>query len=124
MGAVGKLDINDHSSYTPTTYLLLTTIKNMFNKIKQIKDMRSQAKTMQAALAEVMVVGKAMSGKVMITVDGNQKVQGVKIDTELEREKIEKGVQEAFNDASKKLQSEMAAKMKDMGGLDALKDLM
>ncbi|MBT3230872.1 hypothetical protein HN358_03810 [Candidatus Uhrbacteria bacterium] len=96
----------------------------MFNKIKQIKDMRSQAKTMQAALAEVMVVGKAMSGKVMITVDGNQKVQGVKIDTELEREKIEKGVQEAFNDASKKLQSEMAAKMKDMGGLDALKDLM
>ncbi len=96
----------------------------MFNKIKQIKDMRSQAKTMQAALAEIMIVGKAMGGKIMITVDGNQKVQGVKINPELEREKIEKGVQDAFNDASKKLQQEMAAKMKDMGGLDALKDMM
>ena len=96
----------------------------MFNKIKQIKDMRAQAKTMQAALAEIMIVGKAMGGKIMITVDGNQKVQGVKIDQELEREKIEKGVQDAFNDASKKLQQEIAAKMKDMGGLDALKDMM
>lgn len=96
----------------------------MFNKIKQIKDLRSQAKTMQAALGEIMIVGKAMGGQIMITVDGNQKVQGVKIDPSLEREKIEKGVQDAFNDASKKLQSEMASKMKDMGGLDALKDLM
>lgn len=96
----------------------------MFNKIKQIKDLRAQAKTMQAALAEIMVVGKAMGGQVMITVDGNQQVQGVKIDPELDREKIEKAVQEAFNDASKKLQQELASKMKDMGGLDALKDLM
>ncbi len=86
--------------------------------------MRSQAKTMQAALAEIMVVGKGMGGKVMITIDGNQKVQGVKIDEDLEREKIEKGVQEAFNEASKKIQQEMATKMKDMGGLDALKDMM
>jgi len=96
----------------------------MFNKIKQIKDMRSQAKTMQAALGEIMVVGKGMGGKVMITIDGNQKVQGVKIDEDLEREKIEKGVQEAFNEGSKKIQQEMASKMKDMGGLDALKDMM
>jgi len=79
---------------------------------------------MQAALGEIMVVGKGMGGKVMITIDGNQKVQGVKIDEDLEREKIEKGVQEAFNEGSKKIQQEMASKMKDMGGLDALKDMM
>ncbi|OGL94097.1 hypothetical protein A2258_03305 [Candidatus Uhrbacteria bacterium RIFOXYA2_FULL_41_8] len=94
----------------------------MFNKIKQIKDLRSQAKTMQAALAEIMVVGK--SSGVMITIDGNQKVQGVKIDESLERSKIEKAVQDAFNDASKKLQQELAAKMKEMGGLEAFKDLI
>lgn len=94
----------------------------MFNKIKQIKDLRSQAKTMQAALAEIMVVGK--SSGVMITIDGNQKVQGVKIDESLERSKIEKAVQEAFNDASKKLQQELAMKMKEMGGLEAFKDLI
>lgn len=96
----------------------------MFNKIKQIKDLRDQAKTMQAALAEIMVVGKSSGNKVMVTIDGNQKVQGVKIDDSLEREKIAEGVKDAFNDASKQLQKELAAKMKDMGGLEAFKDLM
>jgi nucleoid-associated protein EbfC len=96
----------------------------MFNKLKQIKDLRSQAKTMQAALAEIMVVGKSNGGKIMITIDGNQKMQGVKIDPELDRSKIEEGVKDAFNDASKRLQKEMATKMKDMGGLDALKDML
>lgn len=96
----------------------------MFNKLKQIKDIRDQAKTMQSALAEIMIVGKGAHGKVMITIDGNQKVQGVKIDEDLDREKIADAVKDAFNDASKKLQKEMAAKMKDMGGLDALKDML
>lgn len=96
----------------------------MFNKLKQIKDLRSQAKEMQNALSEVVVVGQAKGGKVMITIDGNQKVQGVKIDEELARDQIEDGVKDAFNDASKKLQKEMATKMKDMGGLDALKDML
>ncbi|MBT4856903.1 hypothetical protein HON52_01815 [Candidatus Uhrbacteria bacterium] len=96
----------------------------MFNKIKQIKDMRSQAKIMQAALAEVMVVGKAAGGDVMVTIDGNQQCQGVKIEGEMSNEKIASAVKDALNDASKKLQREMAAKMKDMGGLDAFKDMM
>lgn len=96
----------------------------MFNKLKQIKDIRDQAKQMQSALAEVVIVGQAKGGKVMITIDGNQKVQGVKIEEGLEREAIEEGVKDAFNDATKKMQKEMAMKMKDMGGLDALKDML
>ncbi|MCH8049254.1 YbaB/EbfC family nucleoid-associated protein [Patescibacteria group bacterium] len=95
----------------------------MFNKLKQIKDVRKQAKEMKSAFSEIMVVGKGAHGKVMITIDGNQKVQGVQIDDELNRDKIEDSVKDAFNDASKKLQKEMAGKMKDMGGLDALKGL-
>lgn len=96
----------------------------MFNKLKQIKDIRDQAKQMQSVLGEVIVVGKAKGGKVMITIDGNQKVQGVKVDESLDHEAIEKGVMDAFNDATKQLQKEMAMKMKDMGGLDALKDML
>jgi DNA-binding protein YbaB len=96
----------------------------MFNKIKQIKDLRSQAKTMQAALAQIMVVGKALGGDIMVTLDGNQKVQGIKISDSVEREKLEKAIAEAFNDASKKLQQELAVKMKEMGGLEAFKDLL
>ena len=96
----------------------------MFNKLKQIKDVRSQAKEMQKALAEIIIVGKGPGGKVMITIDGNQEVQGVKIEEGLSVKEIEKGVKEAFADAIKKLQREMASKMKDMGGLDALKGLL
>ncbi len=95
----------------------------MFNKLKQIKDLRKQAKTMESALGEIMIVGQAMGGKIMITIDGNQNVQGVKIDESLSHEDIEKGVKDSFNDASKKLKKEMAAKMKEMGGLDAFKDM-
>ena len=96
----------------------------MFNKLKQIKDIRDQAKQMQSVLGEVIVVGKSKGGSVMITIDGNQKVQGVKVDESLDHAAIEKGVMDAFNDATKQLQKEMAMKMKDMGGLDALKDML
>lgn len=96
----------------------------MFNKLKQIKDLRDQAKSMQSALSEVIVVGQSKHKKVMVTIDGNQKVQGVQIEDDLERDKIEDHVKDALNDANKKLQKEMATKMKDMGGLDALKDML
>jgi DNA-binding protein YbaB len=96
----------------------------MFNKLKQVKDIRDQAKQMQAQLAEILIVGKAKGDKVMITIDGNQTVQGVKIEDGLETSVIESAVKDAFNDAIKQLQREMATKMKDMGGLDALKDML
>ncbi|MDA0207864.1 MAG: YbaB/EbfC family nucleoid-associated protein [bacterium] len=95
----------------------------MFNKLKQIKDIRDQAKQMQAMMAEIVVVGQAAGGDVMITIDGNQEVQGVKITEGLSTEMIEQGVKKAMKDAQKKLQREMATKMKDMGGLDFLKGL-
>jgi len=96
----------------------------MFNKLKQIKDLRNKAKSLQAQLAEVMVVGKANSGKIMVTVDGNQEVQGVKIEDGQSTSDIEDGVKKAFQDAHKQLQKELANRMKDMGGLDALKDML
>ncbi len=96
----------------------------MFNKLKQIQNIRKQAKSLQSQLAEVMIVGKGLGNKIMVTIDGNQSVQGVKIEDGLATAEIEKGVKEAFNDATKKLQKELAGKMKDMGGLDALKDML
>lgn len=95
----------------------------MFNKIKQIRDLRSQAKTMQNALAEVVVVGQAAGSKVMVTIDGNQQVHGVQIADGMEKVAIENAVKDAVNDAFKKLQKELAVKMKDLGGLDFFKNL-
>lgn len=95
----------------------------MFNKIKQIKDMRDQSKMMKAMLDEVVIVGQGMGGRVMITVNGSHETLGVKIDEELDRSKIEAGVKDALNDVNSKLQVELMKKMKEMGGLDAFKNL-
>ena len=95
----------------------------MFNKIKQIKDMRDQGKQMKAMLDEVVIVGVGAGGKVMITVNGSHETLGVKIDETLDRSKIEQGVKEALADVNNKLQGELMKKMKEMGGLDAFKNL-
>jgi DNA-binding protein YbaB len=49
----------------------------------------------------------------------------VKINEEMlkEKAKLEEAVKEAANDAIKKIQKQMAGKMKELGGLDALKNL-
>ncbi len=96
----------------------------MFNKIKAVKDLRSQAKQMQNALSEVTDEGSAAHGKVKVKIDGNQQVLKVSIDDEImnNKAKLEEALQEAFNDAVKKIQKKMAVKMKEMGGLDALKN--
>ncbi len=97
----------------------------MFNKLKQFKDMRDQAKQMKAMLDEVVVVGSGAGGGVMITFNGSHEVLGVKITDGLETAKIESGVKDALDDANRKLQSELMKKMQDLGGgLDALKGML
>lgn len=95
----------------------------MFNKIKQIKDMRDQGKQMKAMLDEVIVIGSGAGGKVLITVSGSHETLGVKVDETLEHAKLENGIKDALNDVNTKLQSELMKKMKEMGGLDAFKNL-
>ncbi|MFA6588081.1 MAG: YbaB/EbfC family nucleoid-associated protein [Patescibacteria group bacterium] len=96
----------------------------MFEKLKQIKDYRTQAKKIQGALKEESVEGSGAWGKVKISMDGNQNVEEVKIDPDLlspsKQSDVQKGVQEAVNDAIKKAQHKMAKKVKDMGGLPNL----
>ena len=97
----------------------------MFNKLKQFKDMRDQAKHMKDMLDDVIVVGSGAGGKVLITLNGSHEVKGVKIEAGLDTAKIESGVKDALEDANKKLQSELMKKMQDLGGgLDALKGML
>ena len=96
----------------------------MFNKIKAVKDLRDQAKQMQNAMSEITEVGEAAWGKVKITIDGNQNITNVEIDEAMmdNREKLQEEIMNAFNNGLKKIQKKMAGKMKEMGGLDALKN--
>lgn len=94
----------------------------MFEKLKQIKDLRDKAKKIQEALQTVQVEGAAGWGKVKVVMDGNQQVVSVSIDPECmvadQKEKLEGYVKEAIGDAVKKVQQQIMMKMKDMGELD------
>lgn len=93
----------------------------MLNKLKQFKDLRSQAKEMQNNLSKESVTVKAAGDKVVLTMDGNLKMTALAIDDELmtpnKKDKLQEAIKDAHADALKKMQRIMAMKMKEMGGL-------
>ena len=93
----------------------------MFNKLKQFKDLRNQAKTMQNALAQESVT--VDKNGVAITINGNFEITNLVINGKLNKEQLENILKGLFNDAVKKVQRIMAEKMREMGGLSGLSGL-
>jgi nucleoid-associated protein EbfC len=93
----------------------------MFNKLKQFKELRDQAKELQNKLSAESVTANSAGGKVVLTMDGTLNVTGLAIDDEMmsldRKNKLQDAVKDAANDAIKKMQKIMATKMKEMGGL-------
>lgn len=96
----------------------------MFNKLKQIKELRTQAKTIQGMLSQEHVETSAAWGKVKVKMSGNQELESVSIDADMmqpaKKSDLEAAVKEAVNDANKKVQRIMAQKVREQGGLDKL----
>lgn len=92
----------------------------MFNKLKQFKDLRSQAKQLQSALGEEKV--EAEKGGVKIVMDGNQEIVFVDVNESLlspeKKKDLEKAIKDANSAAIEKTKRVMAHKMQSMGGLD------
>ena len=92
----------------------------MFNKLKQFKELRSQAKHMQSALKEESVTVE--KGGVTITMDGNQDITTVDVRPDLlavgRKRDIENAIKDASSAAIEKTKRIMAKKMQSMGGLD------
>ena len=91
----------------------------MLNKLKQFKDIRDQAKTLQSALAEESVT--VNESGVTLVMDGNMSIKSISIADDMlaprKKDKLEKAITKAFEEAMKKMQRIMAMKMKEMGGL-------
>ncbi|MBI4090514.1 MAG: YbaB/EbfC family nucleoid-associated protein [Candidatus Komeilibacteria bacterium] len=89
----------------------------MFHKLKQFNDLRKQANSLKSKLAQETV--KVDNRAVTLTMDGNQEVQEVSISTEYaspdKKHQLEQHVKDAVNDAIKKAQRVMAAKMRESG---------
>jgi len=99
----------------------------MLNKLKQFKDLRSQAKKLQEELSKESVSVTAAGSDFELTMNGNMEVTDIRIEDNLldpkKKEKLQKAIKEAHKDALKKIQTRMAMKMKDMGGFPGLSDL-
>jgi DNA-binding protein YbaB len=90
----------------------------MFNKLKHLKDLRSQAKTMQSALAEESTAVER--GGVKVVMNGNMEITSIAINEDLAKDSLEGILTDCVNDAIKKTQKLMAQKMQEMGGLPGL----
>ena len=92
----------------------------MFNKLKQIKDLRHQAKTLQGALAEEKVVVEKRGIKMVI--NGNLEIVELTI-ADKHQDGLENTLRDMFNDGIKQVQKIMAKKMQDMGGMPDFNNL-
>jgi DNA-binding protein YbaB len=90
----------------------------MFSKLKQFKDLRSQAKTMQSALAQETITEERNGVKVVL--NGNMEVMTLTINENLSKNAQEEALKHCFNDALKRTQRIMAKKMQDMGGFPGM----
>ncbi len=90
----------------------------MFNKLKHIKDLRSQAKTMQNALSQESVTVE--KGGVKVIMNGNMEITSITINDELAKDSLEGMLTDCMNEAIKKTQKIMAQKMQEMGGLPGI----
>jgi len=95
---------------------------NMFSKLKEIKNLRQQAKSIQGLLANEHVETSAARNKVKVKMSGNQEVEQIEIDSEFltpaHKTDLEKAIKEAVNEANKKVQKIMAEKVRQQGGFN------
>lgn len=94
----------------------------MFNKLKQFKDIRKQAKDLQSTLSQASVTVEEQNCK--ISINGNMEVTRVEIDSMLlesdNKEKLEQILTKLYNKAQKKVQRIIAEKMRQRGGMEDL----
>ena len=87
----------------------------MLSKLKQFKDLRSQAKQAQSILSQQTAHASGAGGKINIVMDGSQKILSLDIDVALltpdNKDKVQKGIIEAVENASKEIQKVIAKKI-------------
>ncbi|MEZ4180292.1 MAG: YbaB/EbfC family nucleoid-associated protein [Candidatus Doudnabacteria bacterium] len=90
----------------------------MFDQLKDLNEMRKQAKQMQLMLAQEEVEGKSAGGKITIVVDGNQEPKNVIVDDSIvgDRGEIARNIKEALSDVSKKHKKMLQKKFGGMMG--------
>ncbi|MFH1145771.1 MAG: YbaB/EbfC family nucleoid-associated protein [bacterium] len=82
---------------------------SMFSKLKQIKDLRQQAKKVQSVLEDERI--KVEEKGVSIVMTGNLQIESLSLPKDLEHHKLEEAVKTAGNTAIHKAQKLMSEKV-------------
>lgn len=97
----------------------------MFSKLKQFRNMRSQAKQLQNQLSQEII--SIEEAGIKIVMNGNQEIKELFIDEKYfnlaQKARLEKEITNAFASATKKVQRKMAEKMMKEKGLSGLSEM-
>lgn len=89
----------------------------IFDKLKDVNEMRKQAKQIELVLGNETVTGSSSGGKIKITIDGNQAVKSVEVDPSIAGDKsevarhIRSALEDLFKHHKKLLQSKFGNMM-------------
>lgn len=88
----------------------------IFDKLKDINEMRKQAKQMEAVLATELVTGKSSGDKIKITMDGNQNIKSVEVSPDIVGDKgdIARNIRACLEDLFKKQKKMLQSKFGNM----------
>lgn len=104
-------------SSNPQDKLIVEEIDmGFFDQLKDVNQMRQQAKQMQLMLANEEVMGQSKDAFIRIVIDGNQNVKSVEVIDDIvgDRKKIAQDIREALNDVNENYKKLMASKFGNM----------
>jgi len=89
----------------------------IFDKLKDVNEMRKQAKQIELLLGQELITGKSSGDKIKITMDGNQNIKSVEVDASVAGDKAEvarhirSALDDLFKHQKKMLQSKFGSMM-------------
>jgi DNA-binding protein YbaB len=90
----------------------------IIDKLKDINEMRKQAKHMEGLLAQETVSGNSSGNKIVLTIDGNQNIKSVEVSADIVGDKAEiaRNIRAALGDLFKQHKKMLQKKFGNMMG--------
>jgi DNA-binding protein YbaB len=90
----------------------------IFDKLKDVNEMRKQAKQIELMLGQETVTGSSSGSKIKLTLDGNQNVKSVEVSDDIvgDRKEIARHIREALEDVNKQHKKMLQSKFGQMMG--------
>jgi DNA-binding protein YbaB len=90
----------------------------LLDKLKDVNEMRKQAKQIEQMLSVEEITGKSSGEKIVIIMDGNQNVKSVQVSDAIvgDRGDIARNIREALEDLNKKHKKMLQSKFGSMMG--------